>query len=196
MGNLSDTDAREHEHQAWILLQSGEVSGLELLYRQYASSLYDFGMSLVKDDALVSDVIQEVFLDLWKYQKNLPHVQNIKSYLFRVFSNKIHKERKKHLKNRIVSIEQEDIHLVSPSFEYSLIESQQEEALRSKLASGIDKLPLRQKEVIHYLFFERMTYEESARILEINLRSVYTLAWKALKTLRKTMTLVVLATIL
>jgi RNA polymerase sigma factor (sigma-70 family) len=192
MDNLSDTDSKENEHLAWMLLQSGQIKGLEMVYRQHASHLYNFGMSLVKDEALVSDLIQEVFLDLWKYQKRLPQVQHPKNYLFKVFSNKLNKERKKSGRIKTIPLPDEEMRLVSPSFEHFLIESQQEEMLRKQLAIGIDKLPLRQKEVIHYLFFESLSYEESARILEINLRSVYTLAWKALKSLKKSMTVVLL----
>lgn len=172
-------------HQAWCLLQSGDQKGLEVIYRLYAGDMYRFGMSLVRDDAFISDMIQEVFLSLWKYQANLPAVKNVKFYLFKSLSNKIKKEKGKvarHVKERLALKEEL---LVSPSPEEDLIQLQQNESLQRRLAQGIENLPFRQKELIHYLFFEKASYEECSRIFEINIRSVYTLAWKAIKSLRK-----------
>jgi len=44
---------------------------------------------------------------------------------------------------------------------------------------------VRQKQVIHLLFFEQIAYEEVSKLMGINLRSVYTLAWKAIANLKK-----------
>jgi RNA polymerase sigma factor (sigma-70 family) len=66
-----------------------------------------------------------------------------------------------------------------------LIGVQREKALQVKLASALEKLPMRQKEVVQYLFFENFSYEEVSKMMGINLRSVYTLAWKAVSSLKK-----------
>lgn len=167
------------------MLRSGEMRGLELLFRIYFSDLHGFGLALVSDEDFISDIIQEVFLDLWKYQKSLPKVENIRYYLFKTLSNKIKREQKKQKAIKWSEWKDEEVKLYSPSFEESWIGFQQDEELRIKLAKGIESLPLRQKEIVQYLFFEKLSYEDCARILEINLRSVYTLAWKAIKSLRK-----------
>jgi RNA polymerase sigma factor (sigma-70 family) len=173
------------EQEAWELLRSGEMKGLELLFRIYFSDLHRFGLALVSDEDFISDIIQEVFLDLWKYQKSLPKVENIRYYLFKTLSNKIKREQKKQKAIKRSEWKDAEGKLYSPSFEESWIGFQQDEELRIKLAKGIESLPLRQKEIVQYLFFEKLSYEDCARILEINLRSVYTLAWKAIKSLRK-----------
>jgi RNA polymerase sigma factor (sigma-70 family) len=54
-----------------------------------------------------------------------------------------------------------------------------------KLSKAIEKLPARQKEVLHLLFDQGLSYEEVAGIMEINVRSVYTLPWKGISSLRK-----------
>jgi DNA-directed RNA polymerase specialized sigma24 family protein len=51
----------------------------------------------------------------------------------------------------------------------------------------MDKLPIRQKDVITCLFFEKFTYEDTSKVMELNLRSVYTLAWKAISSLKKSL---------
>lgn len=71
------------------------------------------------------------------------------------------------------------------SVETNLIGVQREESLKCQLSVALEKLPTRQKEVIQYVFFERFSYEEISKIMGINLRSVYTLAWKAIGALKK-----------
>lgn len=56
---------------------------------------------------------------------------------------------------------------------------------RSTLMAALEKLPMRQKEVIAYLFFENHSYEDTSKIMGINVQSVYTLAWKAISNLKK-----------
>ena len=61
------------------------------------------------------------------------------------------------------------------SKECELIGVQQEKNLQIKLAAGLEKLPLRQKQVIQLLYFEQFSYEEVSKMMGINLRSVYTI---------------------
>jgi DNA-directed RNA polymerase specialized sigma24 family protein len=61
-----------------------------------------------------------------------------------------------------------------------------DEKKRSGLMAALEKLPMRQKEVIQLLFFESHSYEDTSNIMGINIQSVYTLAWKAISNLKKT----------
>ena len=172
----------------WKELQEGARSGLEGLYRHFSRQLFRHGLSMMPDPDFVQDCIQEVFIDLWKYHKNLQKADNVKLYLFRSLSHKMFREDKKDRKWK-----KEDIgnHLESCFFieskETELIVEQGEELIQRRLAAALQELPLRQKEVIQYLFFENFSYEEVSRLMGINLRSVYTLAWKAVSNLKKVM---------
>jgi RNA polymerase sigma factor (sigma-70 family) len=66
-----------------------------------------------------------------------------------------------------------------------LIETQEISLSHRKLDKALSGLPVRQREVIHYVFFEKLTYEDVARLMDINIRSAYTLTWKAIQTMKK-----------
>jgi RNA polymerase sigma factor (sigma-70 family) len=130
--------------------------------------------------------LQEVFIDLWKYQNTLPKVDYVHLYLYRALSHKLFKEiKKRHQSKNIPFNENMEWYASSESVEKQLIDRQQHEILSRQLAVALGCLPMRQKEVIHYLFFEEISYEQASKIMGINLRSVYTLAWKAINSLRK-----------
>lgn len=172
----------------WEQLRDSQRTGLEGLYRCFAGSLFQYGLSMVPDEDFVQDCIQEVFIDLWKYHRNLQRADNVKLYLFRSLSHKIFREDKKEKKWKKEALKGEiESCFFVDSKEADLIGAQTEEALQKKLAGALQDLPLRQKEVVQYLFFENFSYEEVSKLMGINLRSVYTLAWKAISNLKRVM---------
>ena len=172
----------------WEQLRDSQRTGLEGLYRCFAGSLFQYGLYMVPDEDFVQDCIQEVFIDLWKYHRNLQRADNVKLYLFRSLSHKIFREDKKERKWKKEALKGEiESCFFVDSKEADLIGAQTEEALQKKLAGALQDLPLRQKEVVQYLFFENFSYEEVSKLMGINLRSVYTLAWKAISNLKRVM---------
>ncbi|WP_373494657.1 RNA polymerase sigma factor [Aquiflexum sp.] len=170
----------------WMMLQSGDRIGLEGLYKLFSHELFRFGLSMVADEDFVQDCIQEVFIDLWKYHKTLQQANNVKVYLFKSLSRKISKASSKEKKWRKEEIKENNTPgYFIESIESKIINSQKDEDLQCKIAKALQHLPARQKEVILYLFFEDFSYEEVSKMMGINLRSVYTLAWKAISTLKK-----------
>jgi RNA polymerase sigma factor (sigma-70 family) len=174
----------------WDQLRNGEKGGLESIYSAYVEEMYRYGMAIKANNSFVKDCIQEVFLSLWKYRSNLKDTDNIKFYLFRSLSNIIHREvaadlSKYHTKN----VEEFNYLQVVDSYELDWIRDQGNELTRKRLALAIEKLPLRQREVVQLLFFENISYEEISVIMKLHLKSVYTLAWKAIGNLKKSMLL-------
>ncbi len=183
---IRDAQVLKSPEHYWNLLVRGDKIGLEGIYCQYAPELFAFGMSLVPDYDFVQDCIQEVFLDIWKYHRNLHGVSNIKIYLFKSTSHKIFKEIKRAKKTDWAELNEENLSLVSiEPVESELVKLQAKEYLQVRVANVLEKLPKRQKQVLNHLFFDHFTYEEVAKIMGINLRSTYTLAWKAITTVKK-----------
>lgn len=176
----------EEELTYWTLLKEGEQSGLRFFYEKYVDDLFSFGMGIAKCEHQVKDAIQEVFLDLWKYRNKINSSVLVKAYLYKCLANKLFKLAKVDKKNKSVHSDyMEDWELLVESSESKLINIQIESHLKEKLVKAIESLPDRQKAVINCLFFEDFSYEETSQIMNINLRSTYTLAWKAVGSLKK-----------
>lgn len=174
------------EGYLWNLLKSGDKVGLEEIYIHYSPDLFRYGMAIKPNRCLIKDCIQELFIDLWKYREGLNQTDNVRLYLIRCLSNRINKEiakEKRFITNSKISTF--EAVLLEESIEERSINVQRDEDLQIKLRKGLDKLPARQREVIQLLFFEKRTYEETSKILDINVESSYTLAWKAIRNLKK-----------
>lgn len=180
----------------WDMLRSGDRVGLEGLYRFFSEDLFRYGCSRGYEIDFVQDAIQDVFIDLWKYHGSLKKAENIKVYLFKSLAHKMYRvgNRQKRIVTEGLEAVLEEKFFVE-SIETRIIDRLTDESLKRKLANSIETLPDRQKEVILYLFFEKLTYEEVSSLMGINLSSVYTMAWKAIGNLKKVVFLLCISAI-
>src|SRR5690606_35736611 len=179
-------DGHAEDGILWQQVKNGNKAGIEGLYVKYSLQLFRLGMSIKNDRSFIKDCIHEVFVNIWGYRNSLKGADNVKLYLFKCLSNKIHKEISKD--KRRYSQESIDDHETSPIMHISVTDiypDQIDEKKRMAMMAALEKLSARQKEVIQYLFFESQTYEEVSKIMDINVQSVYTLAWKAISNLKK-----------
>lgn len=185
---------KSHEADArlWGQLKNGKKAGLEGIYVKFSPELYRYGMAIKSNRSFIKDCIQELFIDLWKYRNSIKQTDNVKLYLFRSLSNKICKEVARD-KMRCVEdeISSHDYIFVEDSVEDKFISIQGNEKTQLKLLKALDGLPTRQRQVIQHLFFENHSYEDTSKIMGINIESIYTLAWKAICSLKKSILLLV-----
>ncbi|MDF9796367.1 RNA polymerase sigma factor (sigma-70 family) [Catalinimonas alkaloidigena] len=193
LSGLFDENPLSTDKRLWEEFRLGDRASYQKLYSLYLTDLYNYGYKIIPNRAVVTDQIQDLFIDLWKYKEGLSEVKSIKSYLYRSLRNRIIKEVSQ---NKYIFSDMEATYANSQvvlPFENKIIESQTQSETIKKLDKAFIALSKRQREVINLLFYEKLSYEEVADIMSINLRSVYTLAWKALSVLRKELTCLIFA---
>lgn len=77
--------------------------------------------------------------------------------------------------------------IIAQSLEQFHYSSESEMELAKKLMLALDKLPVRQKEALYYIYYENLSYEEVAALMNVNIKTVYNLTWRGIETLRKTL---------
>lgn len=171
----------------WEDFRNGSKEALEIIYRRFINDLFSYGMKIKGHESLVKDCIQELFVELWNSRMRLSSTDSIKYYLLKALKFKIHHHLKKEMKDQNEG--QSYTSFLLEDYVYShetMLINDQNRSERSKvLYEEMMKLPSRQKEILHLLFYEGLSYEKVSEIMSINVRSVYTLAWKSLSVLRK-----------
>ena len=145
-------------------------------------------MSISKDRAHVMDCIQDLFIDLFKYRRNLAMTDNIKYYLFKSLKRKIN--RKYFRKIIPLSMEVQDSRNYknknySKSHEETIISSEVSLRRTNNLMMGINSLTKKQRKGLYLRFNKEKTYEEIAKIMEVSLETSRTTIYRAIKKLRK-----------
>jgi len=177
---------KEPDSEIWQRFKEGDKAAFKEIYNLYVQDLFDYGVKIDGNRDLVKDCIQELFLELWKSKQKLARVNSIKLYLFKALRWKIiHYKKKASTLDYISPYEAERPQMAEDSCEQQMIDAQTEQAVNRSLASAFDNLPERQKEVIKLIYYEKLTYEEVSTIMSINIKSAYTLVWKALGTLKR-----------
>ncbi|SHN33276.1 RNA polymerase sigma factor, sigma-70 family [Cyclobacterium lianum] len=188
---LEPHEENSDDKVCWQQIKNDESSGLETLYVKYTQELFRLGMAIKADRNLVKDCIQDVFFTIWRYRHSIKGNDNVKLYLFKCLSNKIHKEigkEKKKYSNLTPEIEER----LSIDPEVDLMGAVTNLQKRKHLQSALESLPGRQQEVLHLLYYENHSYEDICIIMGINVQSAYSLAWKAIANLKKRLLLVFL----
>lgn len=168
----------------WGQIIKGNLEAFDFLYDEYIDALFAFGLTFSKDSDLVKDSIHDLFLELYKYRKKLSDTDNVKNYLFKSLKRKIFVNQK----NRLKITYQQEL-LDSPNFkndslEKTIIEAEQREEVSSVLKKAIHVLPDRQRQAINLKYNAEFSYTEIAEFLEISVESSRTLIYRALKSLK------------
>lgn len=183
---VKDLGDKDYWRLVWLRFKDGDKEAFALIYNQYIDSLFQYGLKFCNDEDTIKDAIQEVFLDLYlKREKHTVGYENLKYYLLLALKRNLIKklQSKRRFEHEVIT----DGKQSEPEFsiEYLLIEKEQEEEIKNKLAHALNQLPDKQKEAIYLRFNEALDYPEIANILGITIESVRKQVYRALKTVRE-----------
>lgn len=170
------------EKELISFLKKGSVAAFESIFGTYSQKLYRFSLSYLKSEAEAEDIVQEVFLTIWKNRTTLKTDTSFQSYLFTIAFHAIQKSFIKKSRQQKFQIEVLDqLAAESPSLE----EHQQFEILVSKLNHLIELMPERRREI----FLKRKKVGKSihqiATEMEISEKTVENQITEAMNFLRK-----------
>ena len=177
----------------WKDFLEGDIIAYEHIYRTYFATLYNYGYKICSEESLVLESIQELFITLLEKRTKLSETDSIKFYLFKSLKTTLirtlanQKKRKEKEYNQAFE--------VSFYFDENCDSSIQEERIE-KLKQALEILSPRQKEAITLRFYDNLSFEEIAEIMNIGIGSVYKIIYKGIDNLKKKVNLNSKSTIL
>ncbi|AQG80200.1 RNA polymerase sigma factor [Spirosoma montaniterrae] len=178
---LSATEAE----QLWQDYRAGDIYALANLMQQHYADLFHWGMRLCADRDFVKDSIQEVFLSLWRMQATIAPVANVRAYLLMVLKSRILREIARTNAGYTVGLTDDYVFSVEFSADTHLIDEENEIYQLRTIEKLINQLPARQKELIYLRFYQNLSFEQIAEVMQLGRQSVYNLLQKSLNSLRR-----------
>lgn len=151
-------------------LQKGNEKAFERIYHLYSKNTYGIIYSIVHDEKIAEEILQDVFLKIWNHSSSYdPDKGRFFTWVLNIARNSsIDKTRSKDFKNRKLDLKSDHftdiLEAKSSSAEIDAI----------GLQKYIDILGPRCKKLIDLLFFKGFTQKESAEELQIPLGTVKT----------------------
>lgn len=176
-----DQGNRYQDKDLVVQLKSNSSSAFQALFEKYSQRIYRFSLGYLKSTQEAEEIVQDVFLRVWKAREELLVERSFESYLFTIAKNTI--------LNTIRKANYEKAYL-----EYSSLHSNKNSLLDEELdfkeldriyRQAIEKLPARRKEVYRLSRDNGLSNREIANELGISVKTVENQMTAALSAIKK-----------
>jgi RNA polymerase sigma-70 factor (ECF subfamily) len=172
------------EQQLVSRLKQSDPAALESLFFQYHQQLCKVSFRLVNDVDKAKDIVQEVFIKLWKNREALEIAVSLQAYLKRAVINTSLNVIERDKRSRIVPLEKG----LTETDQATAATPHEVSELEKRAHHAVENLPTRTKAVFKLIRMEDMSYKEVAVVLAISEKAVEKEMMKALKLLRRALT--------
>ena len=152
----------------------------EALFMKHHRELIAVSYNIVRDRDAAKDVVQEVFVKLWKNKDSLQFGEQIKHYLFKATAH----TSLNHLRSRRKFYRLEDFEQVKDLAAQSGTETTSFKELELRSRQAIDRLPPQCKTIFVLSRQEGLKYQEIADTLGLSIKTVENQMGIALEKLR------------
>ena len=154
-------------------MQNGDKIAFEEIYEQLKTPIYTIILRITQDNALSEDILQEVFLKLYRSPLK-PQIENPRAYLFQMARNlAIDNVRKQ--QPRFADLESIENLAYLPTDDFSL---------RMDIDHAMKRLPLQERQIVSLHINGELKFREIANMMDIPLGTVLWKYQKAIKWLR------------
>lgn len=157
------------------------------LFRRYYANLLFYATRIVGEDE-AEDVVQDVFVELWRRRDTMKVGEQIQAFLYRaVYTRALNVLKHRDIMNSyeavVLDIHKKRVEFYQPDSN-DVVKRIEDSELRRKLNEAINELPDKCRMVFKLSYLHEMKNKEIAETMGISLRTVEAHMYKALKLLR------------
>lgn len=158
----------------------GEELAFRKLFDLYKERFYAVALKMTRSDEVAEDIVQDIFMNIWKKREDLADIDNPSSYFFTaVYRRVYHHYRKIALEKKLLQAASPKKESVNTTDEMVLAHESNE-----LISRAIIKLPPQQQLVFKLTKQEGLSREDVARQLHISPNTVKNHLADALKSIR------------
>jgi RNA polymerase sigma-70 factor (ECF subfamily) len=161
-------------------INAGRPERFQELVQKYQQKVFNFGMRMCGEARDAEDLVQETFLNVFRYLEGFRYETRFKNWMFRIATTACLKKKRKpkHAPERELSLEEfmpregEELPDEAPEWARAPLAQVLNEELARHLKEAIIELPKKYRMVIALRDMEGFSTEETARILDISTANV------------------------
>lgn len=176
-------DNNKSDIDLWNNLISGNKSVLEIIYRRYYPSVFNYGIVLCNDKELVKDCIQDLFMKIYKSEKLSP-TTSVQAYLLKSLKNIILDKLSTPQYTVDIDSLNLDFYVDDSDLESIFSKSDSDLRLSKQLINAYKRLNSNQQNAIYLHFIKGLTWGEMSQTLNISEHSAMNLVERAVTKIR------------
>ena len=162
-------------HSIFIGIKNNNELAFNELYEKYRKLVYAVSFSILKNKENSEDLVQKIFIKLWKIEKNKLPTSNETSWLYSITKN----EALNFLRNRKEEINIDEIYYIENE-DKDLNEIIEKDAY-NKIISKLNK---KEQEIVSLKILSNLSFKEISQMLNIPVGTVQWKYYKSLHTLK------------
>ncbi len=179
---------REEERNIIRKIQGGDVNAFELLVTEYEKNVYNLALRMCKNAEDAADMSQEAFIKAYNSLKSFRGDSKFSVWLYRIVSNLCldHLRRQNRRPVRSLSVEDSDgetAEIEIPDEEQAPERLLERKATCDAVRRGLDELNTEQREILLLREIQGFSYDEIAKVLNIESGTVKSRIFRARKKL-------------
>jgi RNA polymerase sigma-70 factor (ECF subfamily) len=167
---------RDEDYEIVQAINNGRADLFQRLVEKYQQKLYNFGMRMCGESRDAEDLVQETFLNVFRYLQGFRYETKFKNWMYRVATTTCikAKRRPKHAPEYELSLEDfmpgegEDLPDQAPGWAQRPLDQLLNEELADRIEKAILELPKKYRMVVVLRDQEGFSTEETAQILDIS----------------------------
>ena len=167
---------RDEDFELIQAINDGRTDLFQELVEKYQQNIYNFGMRMCGESRDAEDLVQETFLNIFRYLKGFRYETRFKNWMFRVATTTCLKAKRKpkHAPERELSLEEfmpgegEDLPDQAPDWAQRPLDQLLNEELAAHIKNAIIDLPKKYRMVMVLRDQEGFSTEETAQMLDIS----------------------------
>ena len=174
-----NNSGKNKDQEICVMLSSKNQKGMDLLFDAYYKPLVVWADTFLRDLNLAEDVVQDLFVSIWKdkvYLRFKP--ETLASFLYVSVRNRCFKRIEKRDVFRNASV-LDHVDLVFEEY------NERHDQIVSRVLEEMALLPERSREIMNCVFLEGLKYREVAERYGISVSTVKTLLGNSVKKLRE-----------
>lgn len=175
-----------NDEELWKAYLNGQQKALGGIFLRYYTRLYQYGMKLVKNEDVVKDGIQDLFLKLWKNRKTVDEAASVEFYLLLSLRRALLKLKKQ---SEVIRLRETKYMQIIPhslqSIEQKIITQEFADERVKMLQTAMNALTKRQREIFYLRLQHGFTNKEISLILDLSQQRVKNHICEATKQLRE-----------
>lgn len=163
---------QQEDEEIVRLIQSGKIELFDILIERYEAKIRRYSRKFLSDHEDINDVIQDIFIKTYKNIQSFDVKRKFSSWLYRIAHNELINALRKKKKNHLPLF---DLDIFLPHYSQSknsFNEKIDQQQMREIIDKCVDKLEPKYREPIILYYFENLSYQEIADVLQIPISTV------------------------